>query len=49
MIDADRADLIPPGFVDDYVALSWLEDCGVGLRLTHSGAALCMDIATRAQ
>jgi hypothetical protein len=48
MINADRVDLIPHGFVDDYVALSWLEDRGAGLRLTSSGAALCMDIAARA-
>jgi hypothetical protein len=47
MLDADRVDLIPQGFVDDYVALSWLEDRGAGLRLTHSGAALCLDIAAR--
>lgn len=49
MINADRVDLIPYGFVDDYVALSWLEDCGAGLRLTCSSVALCMDIAERAQ
>jgi hypothetical protein len=48
MINADRVDLIPHGFVDDYVALSWLEDRGAGLRLTCSGAALCVDIAARA-
>jgi len=48
MLNANRADLIPHGFVDDYVALSWLEDRGAGLRLTCSGAALCVDIAARA-
>jgi hypothetical protein len=47
MLDADRVDLIPRGFVDDYVALSWLENRGAGLRLTTSGAALCVDIAAR--
>jgi len=49
MINADRVDLIPYGFVDDYVALSWLEERGAGLRLTCSGAALCRYIAERAQ
>lgn len=47
MLKADRVDLIPQGFVDDYVALSWLEDRGAGLRVTYSGAALCMDIVAR--
>lgn len=47
MINADRVDLIPYGFVDDYVALSWLEERGAGLRLTRSGAALCRYIAER--
>lgn len=49
MINADRVDFIPRGFVDDYVALSWLEDRGAGLQLTYSGAALCMEITVRAK
>lgn len=48
MLNADRVDLVPQGFVHDYVALSWLEDRGAGWRLTYSGAELCMDIAARA-
>jgi hypothetical protein len=48
MINAKNVDLIQRGFVDDYVALTWLEDRGAGLRLTASGVALCMDIAERA-
>jgi len=47
MLDRDRVDLIPGGFVDDYLALSWLEDRGAGLRLTSSGAAICLHIAAR--
>jgi hypothetical protein len=47
LVNRDRADLIAPGFVDDYLALDWLEDRGGGLRLTPAGAALCLQIAAR--
>jgi len=49
MLNRDRADLIAPGFVEDYLALNWLECRGDrGLRLTSSGAALCLQIAAQA-
>ena len=48
MLDRDRADLIAPGYVEDYLALNWLECRGRGLRLTSSGAALCLQIAAQA-
>jgi hypothetical protein len=48
MLNGGGVDFIPQGFLDDYVALSWLEDRGAGLQLTYSGAALCMDIAAGA-
>lgn len=36
-----RADLIAEGFLEDYVALHWLEWSSGALRLTESGADLC--------
>jgi hypothetical protein len=36
-----RADLVPEGFIDDYVALHWLEWNGGALRLTVTGTNMC--------
>jgi hypothetical protein len=36
-----RADLVSEGFVEDYVALHWLEWNGGTLRLTVTGANVC--------
>jgi hypothetical protein len=36
-----RADLIAEGFIEDYVALHWLEWNGGALRLTAAGANMC--------
>jgi hypothetical protein len=36
-----RADLISEGFIEDYVALHWLEWNGGALRLTAAGANMC--------
>jgi hypothetical protein len=48
MLDRGRADLVAPGYLDDYVALDWLEDRGAGWQLTPSGVALCLQISARA-
>jgi hypothetical protein len=42
-----RADLVPEGFIDDYVALHWLEWNGGALRLTVSGKTLCEQMRGR--
>lgn len=36
-----RADLVSEGFIEDYVALDWLEWNGGSLRLTTTGANVC--------
>ena len=36
-----RADLVSEGFIEDYVALHWLEWNGGALRLTAAGANMC--------
>lgn len=36
-----RADLIGEGFIEDYVALHWLEWNGGALRLTTTGTNIC--------
>jgi hypothetical protein len=36
-----RADLVSEGFIEDYVALHWLEWNGGSLRLTATGTTLC--------
>ncbi len=40
-IECMRQDLLPDGFVADYIALRWLELQAGELRLTSTGAALC--------
>lgn len=39
-----RASDIPEGYVDDYVALNWLEWNGGGLRLTTTGDNVCQQL-----
>ena len=42
-----RADLIAAGFIEDYVALDWLEWYGGALRLTVTGANMCEQMRAR--
>lgn len=42
-----RASDIAPGYIDDYVALDWLEWHGGGLRVTVVGQNICRQIALR--
>lgn len=42
-----RARDIAPGYIDDYVALHWLEWHGGGLRVTVVGENLCRQLAQR--
>ena len=42
-----RADLITAGFIEDYVALDWLEWNGGSLRLTVTGANMCAQMRAR--
>ena len=39
-----RADLVPEGFIADYVALDWLEWNGGSLRITLSGTNMCQQM-----
>ena len=41
-----RADMIDEGFIDDYVALHWLEWNGGSLRLTITGSNVCQQLAS---
>jgi hypothetical protein len=41
-----RADLIDEAFIDDYVALHWLEWNGGSLRLTITGSNVCQQLAS---
>jgi hypothetical protein len=43
-----RADLVSEGFIEDYVALHWLEWNGGALRLTVTGVNMCEQMRTRA-
>ena len=43
-----RADMIEDGFIDDYVALHWLEWHGGSLRLTITGTNVCQQLAAQA-
>jgi len=40
-----RAAEIDQGYIDDYVALNWLEWNGGGLRLTTTGDNVCKQLA----
>lgn len=42
-----RAPEVRAGFIDDYLALRWLEPCGNSLRLTLVGEDICRQIASR--
>jgi len=42
-----RADLVSEGFVEDYVALHWLEWHGGTLRLTEAGSDMCDQMRAR--
>jgi hypothetical protein len=42
-----RADLVSEGFIDDYVALHWLEWNGGALRLTVTGTNMCEQMRAR--
>ena len=39
-----RASDIPEGYIDDYVALNWLEWNGGSLRLTTTGDKVCQQL-----
>lgn len=45
LLKSCRADLIGDGFIDDYVALNWLEWHGGSLRLTVVGGNVCRQAA----
>jgi len=42
-----RASDIAEGYIDDYVALNWLEWHGGGLRLTTTGDNVCRQLMAR--
>lgn len=42
-----RASEITPGFIDDYVALNWLEWSGGSLKLTITGRNICKQVTAR--
>lgn len=42
-----RADLVREDFIEDYVALEWLEWNGGSLRLTVTGSNVCDQMRTR--
>lgn len=42
-----RADLVSEGFIEDYVALDWLEWNGGALRLTVTGTNMCEQTRAR--
>lgn len=42
-----RARDIVEGYIDDYVALNWLEWNGGGLRLTTTGDNICKQVMAR--
>ena len=42
-----RADLVSKGFIEDYVALHWLEWNAGALRLTAAGTNMCEQMRTR--
>ena len=46
MLKRCRASDIPAGYIDDYVALNWLEWCGGGLRVTILGENICRQVVS---
>jgi len=49
MLHRRRADLVAHGFIEDYVALRWLEWNGGALRLTAAGDIMCAQMRERVQ
>jgi hypothetical protein len=47
MLHRRRAFEIPVGYIDDYVALNWLEWHGGSLRVTVVGENICRQLAGR--
>ena len=47
MLHRRRARDIPEGYIDDYVALHWLEWHGGGLRVTTTGENICRQMRLR--
>jgi hypothetical protein len=47
MLRRCRASDIPAGYIDDYVALNWLEWHGGGLRITVLGENICRQVVAR--
>jgi hypothetical protein len=47
LLQRRRADLISDGFIEDYVALHWLEWNGGALRLTVTGTNMCAQMRAR--
>jgi hypothetical protein len=47
MLRRRRASDIPEGYIDDYVALNWLEWHGGGLRITTVGENICKQVTSR--
>jgi hypothetical protein len=46
-LNRHRAAEIPEDYIDDYVALNWLEWNGGSLRLTITGTNVCKQLAAR--
>jgi hypothetical protein len=44
LLERRRADLVPEGFIADYVALDWLEWNGGTLRITLTGRNICKQV-----
>lgn len=49
MLHRRRASEIPAGYIDDYVALNWLEWHGGGLRVTAVGENICRQLVGQVQ
>ena len=49
LLSRRRADLVAEGFIEDYVALRWLEWNGGTLRLTAAGDIVCSQMRARIQ
>lgn len=47
LLQRRRAAEITPGYIDDYVALNWLEWNGGSLRLTVTGGNICRQVKAR--
>lgn len=47
MLTRRRASDIPAGYIEDYVALHWLEWHGGGLRVTVTGDNICRQVVNR--